>query len=62
VALLGAVETRGGHRRRHGQAGGGHPGLVFLIVGVILTVTVIGAIVGIPLIVFGLLLIIRGLF
>jgi hypothetical protein len=37
-------------------------GLVFLIVGVVLTVTVIGAIVGIPFIIFGLLLIFRGLF
>lgn len=36
-------------------------GLVFLIVGVILTFTVIGAILGIPLIVFGSLLIVRGL-
>jgi len=37
-------------------------GLVFLIVGVVLTVTVIGAIVGIPFIIFGLLLMLRGLF
>ncbi len=36
-------------------------GLAFLLVGVILTITVIGAIVGIPLIVFGFLLVIRGL-
>jgi hypothetical protein len=37
-------------------------GLVFLIVGVVLTVTVVGAIVGFPFIIFVLLLIIRGLF
>jgi hypothetical protein len=37
-------------------------GLVFLIVGVVLTVTVVGAIVGIPFFIFGLLLIFRGLF
>jgi len=37
-------------------------GLVFLIVGFVLTLTVVGAIVGIPLIVFGLLLTVRGLF
>jgi hypothetical protein len=37
-------------------------GLVFLIVGEVLTVTVIGAIVGIPFIIFGLFLMIRGLF
>jgi hypothetical protein len=37
-------------------------GLVFLIVGVVLTITVIGAIVGIPFIIFGLLLMLRGLF
>ena len=37
-------------------------GLVFLIVGVVLTVTVVGAIVGIPFIIFGLFLMIRGLF
>ena len=37
-------------------------GLVFLIVGVVLTATVVGAIVGIPFIIFGLLLMVRGLF
>jgi hypothetical protein len=37
-------------------------GLVFLIVGVVLTFTVIGAFVGIPFIIFGLLLVLRGLF
>lgn len=36
-------------------------GLVFMLVGVILTITVIGAIVGIPLFVIGLLLVVRGL-
>jgi hypothetical protein len=36
-------------------------GLVFIILGVILTVTVIGAIFGIPLGVIGVLMIIRGL-
>ncbi len=36
-------------------------GLVLIIVGAILTVTVVGAIVGIPLAIFGLLLILRGL-
>jgi len=36
-------------------------GLVFIILGVILTVTVIGAIIGIPLGVIGVLMIIRGL-
>lgn len=37
-------------------------GVVLMVVGAILTVTVIGAVVGIPLIVFGLLLMLRGLF
>ena len=37
-------------------------GLVFLIVGAVLCVTIIGAIVGVPFIVFGFMLIIRGLF
>jgi len=37
-------------------------GIVFLIVGFVLTVTVVGAVVGIPLIALGLLFIIRGLF
>jgi hypothetical protein len=37
-------------------------GLVFLIVGAVLTWTVVGAIIGIPLIIFGLLLMVRGLF
>jgi hypothetical protein len=36
-------------------------GLVFLIVGVILTITIVGAILGIPMILFGILLVIRGL-
>lgn len=36
-------------------------GFVFLILGVILTITVVGAIIGIPLALFGVLIIIRGL-
>ncbi len=37
-------------------------GLVLLIVGVILTFTIIGAVIGIPLCVFAVMLIVRGLF
>lgn len=37
-------------------------GLVVMVVGLLLTLTVIGAIVGIPLIIFGFMLIVRGLF
>ena len=37
-------------------------GLVFMIVGVVVSLTVIGAIIGVPLIVFGFLLILRGFF
>ena len=37
-------------------------GLVLMIVGVVLTITVIGAVVGIPLILFGFMLMLRGLF
>ena len=37
-------------------------GLVLMVVGIILTVTVIAAPVGIPLIIFGLALMLRGLF
>ena len=36
-------------------------GIVLMIVGVVLTATVIGAVVGIPLVLFGLLLVVRGL-
>jgi hypothetical protein len=36
-------------------------GFIFLILGVILTITVIGAIIGIPLGIIGVLMIIRGL-
>jgi hypothetical protein len=36
-------------------------GLVFLIAGVILTLTVLGAVIGIPLAAFGILLMVRGL-
>ena len=37
-------------------------GLILMIVGVVLTLTVVGAIVGIPLFTFGFLLVIRGFF
>lgn len=37
-------------------------GLSFIIVGVLLTLTIIGAIVGIPMIIFGTALMLRGLF
>jgi len=37
-------------------------GLVFVIVGFVLSITVIGAVVGIPLIILGLLMMVRGLF
>lgn len=37
-------------------------GLVFMIVGAIVTVTVIGAVVGIPMIIFGFLLMVRSIF
>lgn len=37
-------------------------GLVILIVGVVLCATVIGAIIGVPLVIFGFLLMIRGIF
>ena len=36
-------------------------GLVLLIAGVILTLTIVGAVVGIPLVGFGILLMVRGL-
>ena len=37
-------------------------GIVFMVVGVIVTLTVIGAIVGVPMFLFGVLLVFRGLF
>lgn len=37
-------------------------GLVFMVVGAILTVTVIGAVVGIPLMLFGFMLMLRSIF
>ncbi len=37
-------------------------GVVFMIVGGILTLTIVGAIVGIPLMIFGFTLLLRGLF
>jgi hypothetical protein len=37
-------------------------GIVFIVVGVIVSLTVVGAIVGIPLAIVGLLLFLRGLF
>ncbi len=37
-------------------------GLVLLVVGLVLTVTVVGAVVDIPLMALGLLLLIRGIF
>jgi len=37
-------------------------GIVFILVGVIVSLTIVGAIVGIPLAVVGLLLLLRGMF
>ena len=37
-------------------------GIVFMVVGVIVTLTVIGAIIGVPMFLFGVLLVLRGLF
>jgi hypothetical protein len=37
-------------------------GLMLMIVGVIISLTIVGAVVGIPLIIFGFLLMIRGFF
>jgi len=37
-------------------------GIVFIIVGVIISLTIIGAIIGIPLVIIGLLLLLRGMF
>jgi len=37
-------------------------GLVFMVVGAILTVTIIGAVVGIPLMLFGFMLMLRSIF
>lgn len=37
-------------------------GIVFIIVGVIVSLTIIGAIVGVPLAIIGLLIFLRGLF
>jgi hypothetical protein len=37
-------------------------GLILMVVGVVLTLTIVGAIVGIPLFTFGLLLVVRGFF
>lgn len=37
-------------------------GIVFMVVGVVVTLTVIGAIVGVPMFLFGVLLVLRGLF
>ena len=49
--------------RLEGEWGGSAGlGLALLIVGIVVSLTVIGAIVGIPLIIFGFLLIIRSLF
>jgi hypothetical protein len=37
-------------------------GIVFIVVGVIVSLTIVGAIVGIPLAIIGLLLLLRGMF
>jgi hypothetical protein len=37
-------------------------GLVFILVGVIVSLTIVGAIVGVPLAIIGLLLLLRGIF
>ncbi len=45
-----------------GRAAAAIAGLLVMILGVILTVTVLGAVVGIPLVIFGFLLVIRAFF
>ena len=45
-----------------GRLVGGILGLAFMIVGIVATVTIIGAVIGIPLIVFGFLLMLRSIF
>jgi hypothetical protein len=37
-------------------------GVVLMILGVIISLTVIGAVVGVPILLFGFLLVVRGLF
>jgi hypothetical protein len=37
-------------------------GFVFIVVGIVLSLTIIGAIVGIPLAIIGLLMVLRGIF
>ena len=37
-------------------------GIVFIIVGVIVSLTIVGAIIGVPLAIIGLLLLLRGIF
>lgn len=37
-------------------------GIVFIVVGIIISLTIVGAIVGIPLAIIGLLLLLRGIF
>jgi len=37
-------------------------GIVFIVVGIIISLTIVGAIVGIPLAIIGLLLLLRGMF
>ena len=37
-------------------------GFVFMVIGVLLSLTFVGAIIGIPLVIFGFLLMIRGIF
>jgi hypothetical protein len=48
--------------RLTGRLVAGILGLVFMIIGAILTVTVIGAVVGLPLIIFGFALMVRSIF
>jgi hypothetical protein len=37
-------------------------GIVFIVVGIIISLTIVGAIIGIPLAIIGLLLLLRGMF
>jgi hypothetical protein len=37
-------------------------GFVFVVVGLVLTVTIVGAVIGLPLVALGVLFVIRGLF
>ncbi len=62
MAILGNLAAGGGNRGLTGRVVAVILGFVLMLAGLIVSVTVVGLIVGVPMILLGVILVIRGLF